>query len=128
MEDFQISFPTEDDKKAITEMSDYDLRKINLILIQASKIVIYNEEETTELAQKVHAYYLLTHAELEQRIPEYPKGDGFEEYLAERAEREEIGDFRLTGKQCPNCGSSDIHSKGKERRCGSCGKRFSKHF
>ncbi len=127
---FEIDYPTESDKEAIKQMETSDLLDIHQILIQASKQAIDSHEENTELAQKIHAYYLLTHSELEQRIPNYLRGDGFEDYLTSRENREGknklLEETRITGSVCPYCESTNVKKDGNAFRCKSCGRYWRK--
>lgn len=133
LEDLKIGFPTKEDEKAVLEMHDFDLFKMNQIFIEASKIIIDEGEGESELARRIHAYYLLLKPELEARIPEYAslKGrDGFLEYLASREERkaktELLEQTRITGKICPECGSTNTVKDGASFRCKDCGRYWRK--
>lgn len=116
-EDLKIDFPNSEDAKAVSEMSNSALFNNTQILIQASKIVIDNEEETTELAQKIHAFYKLLHGKLYTRMADYPRGDDFEDYLASREERKRkarlLEETRITGSICPYCESTNVKKDGK---------------
>lgn len=133
LEDLKIGFPTKEDEKAVLEMHDFDLFKMNQIFIEASKTIIDEGEGESELAKRIHAYYLLLKPELEARIPEFAslKGqDGFLEYLASREERQRksklLDETRVTGSICPHCESTNTRKDGNSFYCKDCHKRWRK--
>jgi len=131
LEGLEIEFPTEEDKKAVQEMSDSELMDNTQILIEASKITINDEEESTTLGERIHALYLLCHNELEKRFPsEWVKSDGFLDYLENREKRNRkarlLEETRVTGKICPHCESTNTIKCGNAFRCKTCGRYWRK--
>jgi hypothetical protein len=110
-------------------LRDYDVTVLLNCMGDGLGEFIDSNQENDLVCIKLRELYNTTCAELRKRDSTFnPAGkDRFEEYLAERGDREEIDNARVTGSRCIHCGSSDVHSKGKEWQCGSCGKRFRKH-
>lgn len=103
----------------------FDLKTLMLIIISALRMYIDNEQENSPKAVLLHKLYLQLKQQLSAEIP-FPEGDGFIDYLASKTERTELEYAREKGNICIQCGSRNIHSKGKEWQCKSCGKRFRK--
>jgi predicted RNA-binding Zn-ribbon protein involved in translation (DUF1610 family) len=107
-------------------LDDSDLLTFHQITIEALKRFIDAHRETETLCNHVLAVYRDTKTELEKRFPEFPRGDGFTDYLEARTEREVRDSARITGSMCPNCGSTDISSYGDKWRCRTCQKLWRK--
>lgn len=122
-----ISFETPiEDLKTLDNSSLLTLHKI---LIETLKRLIDANQEKEPLGESlcvfVRAIYQDTKAECETRFPEFPKGDGFEDYLGAREHREGKSEARKTGAFCIFCNGS-VRSNGDKWKCDSCGKQFRK--
>jgi hypothetical protein len=83
--------------------------------------------EKESLCDYVRAVYSDTKQELENRFADYPRGDGFEDYLSVRTQREGKEDARKSGEYCINCGSKNVRSNGTMWSCDDCKRHFRKH-
>jgi hypothetical protein len=99
-----------------------------------SESEMYEKAKQSILSDSTHptCTYILTvyrkfKTELETRFSDYPKGDGFLDYLDARSQREGKSKARETGEFCVHCGSTKVRSNGSMWSCGDCKKQFRKH-
>lgn len=108
-------------------LDDSDLLTIHQVFIEILKKSIDAHQENEPMCTKVLALYRKSKTELETRFADYPREDGFEDYLEARTQREGRSDARKTGEFCIFCGSEKIRSNGDKWQCRNCKKLFRKH-
>ena len=129
-----IEFPTQNDAATVKNLSDDDLMRNIVILNHALCRYIDHFEESKDKTKIIHAYYRLLKQEVTHRpsLDFYTaQGDGFKEYLENRAERlatvKQLEMTREQGNICPNCKSTtDIKSNGNMWHCSNCGYNWRK--
>jgi len=104
-----------------------DSKTLMLIVISALRGFIDNEQETEPKVEALHGFYLRLKNSLCALIPEFPKEDGFVDYLKTKQHRTDLEDARVTGSICIFCEGGDVKSYGNKWFCKSCGRYFSKH-
>jgi hypothetical protein len=107
-------------------LDDSDLLTAHKVLIEALKRFIDSHQESDPTCTYILTVYRKFKTELEKRFPDYPKGDGFLDYLEARTEREGKSDARRTGEFCIHCGSKNVRSNGDKWQCDDCKKQFRK--
>lgn len=105
-------------------LCDSDLLTFHQISLETLKRFIDSRLEKEPLGFSlcvyVRAIYSDTKAELETRFADYPKGDGFADYLSAREQREGKETARKTGEYCIHCGSKNVRSNGDKWQCDDC--------
>lgn len=107
-------------------LDDSDLLTFHKVLIEALKRAIDSHNESDPTCTYILSVYYKTKAELEKRFADYPKGNGFLDYLETRTQREGKSEARKTGAFCIFCGSENVRSNGDKWQCGDCEKQFRK--
>jgi len=128
LENTTTDIPIED----LKTLDDSSLLTFHQITIEFLKKLIDGNQEKEPLGESLCDYvrtiYSDTKAECETRFPEFPKGDGFADYLDTREQREGKSEARKTGAYCIFCGadSKNIRKNGDKWKCDFCGKQFRK--
>lgn len=106
---------------------DFDIKTLMLVVIEALKRYVDNEEERDVKCLLLKTLYLNLKEPLSSQIPFYPQEDGFVEYLSLRNHRIDLEDTRITGKICPSCNSTNTKSYGASWKCRDCNHEWRKH-
>lgn len=126
-----FDFPSLEDVHEVKTLENSDILQFIVILNHALSQYIDTEKENLEPCQKLYAYYKLLKKEAINRNPNYPKEDGFLDYLNSRNERLEqkakLEKARVEGNICIHCGSENVKSYGNMWKCFDCKRKFRKH-
>lgn len=99
-----------------------DPKTMMLIIISALRMYVDNEQEDEPKCEALHKIYLELKISLCALIPEFPKEDGFEDYLNSREGKLLAEKLKQTGERCPTCSGTHIQKYGlKKYKCVDCG-------
>jgi len=107
-------------------MCPFDHKTLMLIVIEGLKSYADNLDEKNPKCSALHEIYLKLKSALSIQIP-FPEGDGFEDYLNQKPQREAQETARFSGEICIFCGSRNVRSCGDMWKCYSCLRKFRKH-
>jgi hypothetical protein len=100
----------------------FDSKTLMLIIIEALKSFVDNEQENDPKVSALHKIYLALKISLCALIPEFPKEDGFVDYLNSRESKLLAEQLKQTGEKCPYCSGTHIQKYGQKKfKCVSCG-------
>ena len=128
-----LTNPTTEDVEDVKTLSNSDLETYCIILGKSLKQYCDENRETDPKCLMLYEFYKLVKSEIVQRpsLSDFPSGDGYQDYIANKAdyqkEQNKVETARVTGSECPHCGSTDIASYGEKWRCRDCKKLWRKH-
>jgi hypothetical protein len=122
--EFPFAFFQEVTVEEIEQLNPDVIEKTTLMLciISALKQFFDAEQEDNPKCEALHKIYLELKNALCALIPEFPKDDGFVDYLDSRESKLLAEQLKQTGEKCPYCSGTHIQKYGQKKfKCVSCG-------